>query len=562
MRTYPAIPRDRFALYPKFMSNKDNPDKDNINSAIKQICDEKGLSYEAVIATVESALAAAYRKDYGEKNQNIKVEFSGDISGSKVFDVKAVVEDMPEDEEGDCDEEKVKEESKEDTKTRKHLSAEVLAKADENTKTRKHENTKMAEHEKDASLLKEEPEEEKRKFNPRTEIQFSDAKLIKKTVKIGDEIKLKLKIPSSYGRMAAQTAKQVIIQKLREAEREMVFNEFKGKEHEVISGAVQRQEGRMILVDLGKTTGILPAEEQIKCERYNPGQRIKVYVKEVRLGARGPEIILSRTSDEILKKVFYLEIPEISNGLVEIKAVAREAGSRSKVAVSANGENVDPIGSCVGQKGARIQTVISELGGEKIDIIEYDADRKKFVSNSLAPAKVLSVEINEKEKKAIVKVTEDQLSLAIGKAGQNVRLAARLTGWKIDIVGDVPVAPSVQKDEHCDTKTQKHENTKTQEQKSKTEEEKEEKSEKDSEGKDKGKNTKTQKHENKIAEAQDAAVEKKDDKEVKGKKNEDKKEKSKKDSEYKNKKADKKDDKEVKEKKKEDEKVNSKKENK
>ncbi|MBU4374990.1 transcription termination factor NusA [Patescibacteria group bacterium] len=457
------------------------PDTDNINSAIKQICDEKCLSYEAVIATIESALAAAYRKDYGEKNQNIKVEFIGDVSKSKVFDMKTVVEDMPEDEDVAVgDEEAVKEESKEDTRTQKH----------ENTKTRKHENTKTVEHEKDASLLKEELEEEKRKFNPRTEIQFSDAKLIKKTVKIGDEIKLKLKIPSSYGRMAAQTAKQVIIQKLREAEREMIFNEFKGKEHEVVSGAIQRQEGRVVLVDLGKAAGILPIEEQIRGEFYKQGQRIKVYIKEVRLGARGPEIILSRTSDEILKKVFYLEIPEISNGLVEIKAVAREAGSRSKVAVSANGENVDPIGSCVGQKGARIQTIISELGGEKIDIIEYDEDRKKFISNSLSPAKVLSVEINEKEKKAIVKVTEDQLSLAIGKAGQNVRLAARLTGWKIDIVGDVPVAPSVQKDEHCDTKTQKHENTKTQKHEN-TETQKHENTETR-----KHKNTKTQKHEN------------------------------------------------------------------
>ncbi|MDP2830600.1 MAG: transcription termination factor NusA, partial [bacterium] len=245
-----------------------------------------------------------------------------------------------------------------------------------------------------------------------------------------------LSVPDAYGRMAAQTAKQVIIQKLREAEREMIFNEFKEKEHEVVAGVIQRHEGRIVLVDLGKAVGILPNDEQIRGEQYNPGQRIKVFIKEVNITSRGPEIILSRTSDEILKKVFYLEIPEISNGLVEIKSVAREAGSRSKVAVSATSENVDPIGSCVGQRGARIQTIISELGGEKIDIIEYNENLAKFIANALSPAKTISVDIDEKNKKATVKVAEDQLSLAIGRDGQNVRLAARLTGWRIDIIGE------------------------------------------------------------------------------------------------------------------------------
>jgi N utilization substance protein A len=199
---------------------------------------------------------------------------------------------------------------------------------------------------------------------------------------------------------------------------------------------VQRREGRTVLVDLDRTVGILPAEEQIQSERYRPGERIKIYVKQVNLTPKGPEIILSRTTEEILRKVFYLEIPEISNGLVEIKAVAREAGSRSKVAVTATSENVDPIGSCVGQRGARIQTIIAELGGEKIDIIEYDEDSARFIANALAPAKVINVDINERDKKALVKVKEDQLSLAIGRDGQNVRLAARLTGWRLDIVGD------------------------------------------------------------------------------------------------------------------------------
>lgn len=377
----------------------------DITNAMKQICEEKNLSYEAVVETIESALAAAYRKDFGERNQNIKVEFDPETGKSKVYDVKTVVEDMPEEE---VKSEKLKVESGEE----------------------KNKEVKIGEAGEATS------EEEVRKFNPRTELQIKDAVLIKKTAKIGDVIKTKLEIPADYGRMAAQTAKQVIIQKLREAERDMIFSEFKNKEHEVVAGVVQRREGRIVLVDLDKAVGILPAEEQIMNEKYRTGDRLKVYVKQVGLTPKGPEIILSRTSDEILKKVFYLEIPEISNGLVEIKAVAREAGNRSKVAVFTSSENVDPIGSCVGQRGSRIQTIISELGGEKIDIIEYDEEPVKFIGQALAPAKILTVEVNYEEKKALVKVAEDQLSLAIGREGQNVRLAARLTGYKLDIVGE------------------------------------------------------------------------------------------------------------------------------
>lgn len=195
--------------------------------------------------------------------------------------------------------------------------------------------------------------------------------------------------------MAAQTAKQVIIQKLREMERDMIFGEFKSKEHEVVSGVVQRKEGRFVFVDLGKAIGLLPAEEQIYTERYNPNDRVKVFIKEVREGHKGPEIILSRRSEEILRKIFYLEIPEIANGLVEIKAVAREAGSRSKVAIWTEADNVDPVGSCVGQRGSRVQTIINELGGEKIDIIEYNEDPIKFIANALAPAKVISIELKK-----------------------------------------------------------------------------------------------------------------------------------------------------------------------
>lgn len=360
---------------------------------MKVICQEKGLSYEAVLETIEAALAAAYRKDFGTKIQNIKVKFDPETAKIKVYDVKTVVEDMPEEEE--AAEEEVKE----------------IVKEEEGEEC-----------------------EEKRKFNIKTEIQHKDAIFIKKTAKIGDEIKIQLEVPGDFGRMAAQTAKQVIIQKLREAERDMVFNEFKEKEREVLGGVVQRREGKVVLIDLGKTIGILPPEEQIPGEFYKPGQRIKIFLKEVRIAAKGPEIVLSRTSEEILKKVFYLEIPEISSGLIDIKSVAREAGSRSKVAVMSESDNVDPIGSCVGQRGSRIQTIISELGGEKVDIIEYDADPAKFIANALSPAKILDIKTNEEDKKAIVAVNPDQFSLAIGKNGQNVRLAAHLTGWKIDIV--------------------------------------------------------------------------------------------------------------------------------
>ena len=364
-----------------------------IVNAIKQICEEKSLSYDAVITTIESALAAAYRKDYGEKNQNIKVEFNPETSETKVYDLKTVVEDLP-------------------------------------------EQPEVVEGEEPApSTLTEEEEAELHRFNPKTEIQLSEAKAINKKYKVGDEIKTDLPSYAEYGRMAAQTAKQVIIQRLREAERDMVLNEFKDKEKEVITGVVQRREGRVILVDLGRSTGIILPEDQIKNERYSAGNRIKVYVREVNSTARGPEILLSRTSEEILRKVFYLEIPEVSNGLIEIKAVAREAGARSKVAVMATSENIDPIGSCVGQRGARIQTIIREIGGEKIDIIEYSDDIKQFIANALSPAKIESVELNEQDHKATVKVASDQLSLAIGKSGQNVRLAAHLTNWKIDIVG-------------------------------------------------------------------------------------------------------------------------------
>ncbi len=380
-----------------------------ISNAIKQLCEEKNLDFKSVISAIELALAAAYRKDYGERNQNIRVKFDPNLGTSEIFDVKTVVDNLPEEEE-----------------------REMLANLyNPNPKELKKEEFREFRPE----VVEEEPAEEgKKKFNPKTDIQLKEAAILKHDAVIGEEVVTELPIPDSYGRMAAQTAKQVIIQKLREMERDMIFGEFKGKEREVVSGIVQRREGRFVFVDLGKAIGLLPAEEQIYNERYETGMRVKVYIKEVREGHKGPEIILSRRSEEILRKVFYLEIPEVSNGLVEIKAVAREAGSRSKVAIWTDADNVDPVGSCVGQRGSRIQTIISELGGEKIDIIEYNEDAEKFIGNALAPAKIMSLELDQAEHKAVVKVAPDKLSLAIGKSGQNVRLAARLTGWKIDII--------------------------------------------------------------------------------------------------------------------------------
>ena len=397
-----------------------------ISNAIRQLCEDKGLSYDVVLTSLETALGAAYRKDFGSRNQNIKVNYNPETGTSVVFDVKTVVEDMPP--------EDVENLEVEDKNSKLKT---------QNSKGKKSKNTKKDDKKADAKEEKTEPtfakatagEEEERKFNPKTEIQLTDAKLIKADAELGDEIKIELEPPSNYGRMAAQTAKQVIIQKIREAERNMIIEEFKDKEGEVLSGLIQRQEGRVVLIDLGKAVGVLLRDEQIYNENYKPGGRIKVYVKEVREGAKGPEVILSRISEEILKKVFFTEIPEITNGLIELKNVAREAGSRSKVSVASTAENIDPIGSCVGQRGARIQTIISELGGEKVDIIEYDEDPVKFITNALSPAKIISVDLKEDDKKAVITVADDQQSLAIGKGGQNVRLAARLTGWSIDVVG-------------------------------------------------------------------------------------------------------------------------------
>ncbi|OGY46007.1 MAG: hypothetical protein A3J65_02655 [Candidatus Buchananbacteria bacterium RIFCSPHIGHO2_02_FULL_45_11b] len=415
-------------------------DQASIAEAVKQICEEKGIPMEAVIATIEAALAAAYRKDFGEKNQNVKAEFNLDTGQIKVFDVKTVVEDLPpelleEIKKAEAEGEKYEKREKREKRELKLASPEAEKREKRELKLASPEEEKPA---KEAAPAEGEvlPEEEARRFNPKTEIQITDAKQIDKKYEINDEIKTPLEVPGEFGRMAAQTAKQVIIQKLRETEREAMFEEFKKREGEIMIGTIQRREGALVLVDLGKTTALLPPEEQIRTENYAAGAHLKVYVVSVSASSKGPTIIVSRAHPEIVNKLFALEIPEIQSGVVVIKSIAREAGSRSKIAVWTDQENIDPIGSCIGQRGARIQTIISELKGEKVDIIKYSEDPKEFIANALSPAKITEIKINEAEKTAVAKVPEDQLSLAIGRSGQNVRLAARLTGWKIDIVSD------------------------------------------------------------------------------------------------------------------------------
>ncbi len=394
-----------------------SPDLYNV---IKQICEEKQISEESVVATVELALAAAYRKDFADKLQNIHVELEPQAGVFKVFDMKKVVEDVsPE----------LKEEALKLARQKKKAALYMpgIDMADEDR-----EEAVDIDLSDDAKLI----EEGKvlLKFNPRTQITISDAKKKDSKLALGDEYKEELSVPADFGRMAAQTAKQVIIQRIREAERELIFNTYKNQEGEMLTGVVQRIEGSVVLIDIGKANALLPYREQIPKENYRIGQRLKVILTSVDMTTKGPEIIVSRATKDLVKKLFELEVPEMETGTVEIKALAREPGSRSKIAVVAHEENIDPIGSCVGQRGARVTAVIDELQGEKIDIIQWNKDDEKFIAAALSPAKIDKVEIiDADDKRARVTVKTDQQSLAIGKGGQNVRLAAKLTGWKIDI---------------------------------------------------------------------------------------------------------------------------------
>lgn len=272
--------------------------------------------------------------------------------------------------------------------------------------------------------------------NPILQISLEEARKIDKEAQIGGTVDVEL-VPKNFGRIAAQTAKQVIIQKLREAEREIIYSEYSERKGEIVSGIIQKADQNIVVMDLGKVEGVMPAKEQIPTEKYHVNDKIKGYILDVEKGAKGvPQVVISRACPEFVKKLFEFEIPEIYEGVIEIKAVSRDAGSRSKVAVYSPNENIDPVGSCVGQKGVRIQNIINELNGEKIDVIEWNADLSIYISSALLPAQVMAVDIDEENRVAQVIVPDDQLSLAIGKSGQNARLAAKLTGlsdWRIDI---------------------------------------------------------------------------------------------------------------------------------
>lgn len=269
--------------------------------------------------------------------------------------------------------------------------------------------------------------------NSTLQISLQEAQKINKTLQIGDTVDIEL-APKNFGRIAAQTAKQVIIQKLREAEREVIFAEYNDRKGEIVSGIIQKADKGIVVMDLGRLEGVMPSKEQIPTEKYHVNDKIKGYVLDVEKGAKGaPQVIISRAAPDFVRKLLEFEIPEIYEGVIEIKSVSRDPGFRSKVAVYSPNENIDPVGSCVGQKGVRIQNIIKELNGEKIDVIEWNPDPSIYISAALLPAQVLAVDIREEEKFAQVIVPDDQLSLAIGKSGQNARLAAKLTGWKVDI---------------------------------------------------------------------------------------------------------------------------------
>ena len=385
----------------KYGSYKNMFDLKVINSVIQQLEEERGIPKEKTIEAVEIALATAYKKEYGSRGQIIKAKFDPKEATANFFQIKVVV-----------DENNTFTDKEEWMKAREASIKEKLEKGVDALAT---------------------TEEVKELFNPEHHIWLADAQKIKKGAKVGDEMIFPLESKQDFGRIASQTAKQVIVQKIREAEKIAVLKEYGEQEGGIISGIVQRIERGNIFIDIGKATGIISLEDQIPGERYAQGERIRAYLFKVEENARWIFLRLTRSNPKFLEKLFELEVPEIASGVVTIKNVAREAGSRTKIAVTSSDEHIDPVGSMVGQRGVRVSTVMSELGGEKIDIIEWSANPKRFVEDALSPAKVVEIQINETENKAIAFVTADQQSLAIGRGGQNVRLAAKLTGWKIDI---------------------------------------------------------------------------------------------------------------------------------
>jgi N utilization substance protein A len=353
-----------------------------LNSALDELQAEKGISRDSVVEAIATALAAAYRREYGKRGQIIRATFNPESGDLEFRQAKIVV-----------DETLVRKEDEEPSGDEDHRS----------------------------------------RFNPEQHIMIEDAQRIKKDAALDEEISFPLETQEEFGRIAAQAAKQVIMQKIREAERASIISEYGEREGEIVTGHVQRFERGNLYIDLGRATAVLPYDEQIPGERYRQGERVRALLLRVDEGVRGTFIRLSRSHPRFLTKLFEAEVPEMASGVVEVKGVVREPGSRAKIAVFSNDEHIDPVGSLVGQRGVRVAVVTSELGGEKIDVVEWSETAGDFVKEALKPAQVMDIELIEDENRAIVQVAEDQQSLAIGRGGQNVRLAARLTGWKIDI---------------------------------------------------------------------------------------------------------------------------------
>lgn len=352
-----------------------------LNSALDELQAERGISRESVVDAIATALAAAYRREYGKKGQIIRASFNPETGDIEFRQAKIVVDD---------------------------------------------------------TLVRKEDEEaadgdERSRFNPEQHIMIEDARRMKKDAQLDEEISFPLETREDFGRIAAQAAKQVVMQKVREAERASIIHEYGAREGDIVTGHVQRFERGNLFIDLGRATAILPYDEQIPGERYRQGERVRALLLRVDEGVRGTFIVLSRSHPKFLVKLFEAEVPEMANAIVEVKAVVREPGSRAKIAVHSTDEHVDPVGALVGQRGVRVAVVTSELGGEKIDVVEWSEDASEFVKEALKPAQILSIELHNDENRAVAQVADDQQSLAIGRGGQNVRLAARLTGWKIDI---------------------------------------------------------------------------------------------------------------------------------
>ncbi len=357
-------------------------DLKTLNSALEELQAERGISRESVIDALATALAAAYRREYGKRGQIIRATFNAETGDMEFRQAKIVVD-----------------------------ATLVRAEGEEATGEEDHRS----------------------RFNPEQHIMIADAQRIKRDAQLDEEISFPLENQEDFGRIAAQAAKQVIMQKVREAERASIIEEYGEREGEIVTGHVQRFERGNLYVDLGRATAILPYDEQIPGERYRQGERVRALLLRVDEGVRGTFIRLSRSHPRFLTKLFETEVPEMAQGIVEVKGIVREPGSRAKIAVHSTDAHVDPVGSLVGQRGVRVAVVTSELGGEKIDVVEWSENAGDFVKEALKPAQVHGIELFEEENRAIVTVAEDQQSLAIGRGGQNVRLAARLTGWKIDI---------------------------------------------------------------------------------------------------------------------------------